>query len=232
MILFDAVFLVAIIYLGIGCAFSAWLIILSIFQLDKFDWKKLHRLDATGVLLIAVIGWPLLIAHRPKSITSARALMPVDYRSAAFLRESDRISKKPPYCSALISYVQNEKGIKTAEYLLKTDELFKVIAKPIKRHWVAQPNDAAIFSWLQTANLADESPTRAPWVWTNFPVLVDEMLTQGFGKVHCVACQKDFDASALSSSKHPVPGGGTAHKRLCPQGHVVLNYHHKLPQAK
>lgn len=228
----DAFFLVAKIYLGIGCAFSAWLVILSIFQLDKFDWKKLHRLEATGALLFAVIGWPLLIAHRPKSITSARALIPVDYRSAAFLRESDRISKNPPYCAAYISYVQHENGIKTAKYLLRADELSKVIEKPIKRYWVAQPNNEAISSWLKSANLADETPINVPWVWTNFPILVDEMLTQGFGKVHCVACQKEFDASALSSSKQPVPDGGTAHKRLCPKWHVVLNYRSNLPHVK
>lgn len=220
----DTIFLIAKIYVGMGCVFSVWLITLSIFQLDRFEWKHLHKLDAFSVLLFSIMGWPLLIAHRPKSIISARALIPVDYRSAAFQRETDRISNDPPHCAAFVKHIQHEKGIKTAEYLLKTEELTKVLAKPIKRFWVAQANDAVICSWLQSADLTDKTPVNVPWVWTNFPILVDEMLTQGFGTVHCVACQKDFEATELSLSKVVLPTGGATHKRLCPQGHVVLNY--------
>lgn len=220
----ESLFLIGKIYVGAGCAFALLLIILSIFQLDRFEWKTLHKLDSLGVLLFSIMGWPFLIIHRPKSIFSARALIPVDYRSAAFHRETDRISNNLPYCSAYIKYVQHEKGIITAEYILKTEELTKLLAKPIKRFWVAQANDAIIYSWLQSADLTDNSPVEVPWVWTNFPILVDEMLTQGFGTVHCLACQRDFEASQLTLSKVSLPTGGATHKRLCREGHVVLNY--------
>jgi hypothetical protein len=220
----DTLLLIAKIYLGIGSAFSVWLIMISLIQLDRFDWQKLHKLDALGVLLFAIVGWPFLIAQRPKSVISARALMPFDFRSAAFLRETDRISKKPPYCSSTVKFVQHANGIKSAEYILKTDALTQVLAKPIKRFWVAQPNDAAIHQWLKSADLSDPTPVDVPWVWTNFPMLVDEMLSQGLGRVHCVACQKDFEAAELSATKDALPGGGATHKRYCPEGHVVLNY--------
>lgn len=220
----DTLFMIAKIYFVAGCAFSLWLIVLSIFQLDRFEWKNLRKLDAFGVLLFSIMGWPLLIVHRPKSIFSARALIPVDYRSAAFHRETDRISNDPPHCSAFVQHVQHERGTKIAEYLLETEELTKVLAKPIKRFWVAQANDEVISSWFQSADLTDKTPVNVPWVWTNFPILVDEMLTQGFGRVHCVACQKDFEATELTLSKAALPTGGATHKRLCPEGHVVLNY--------
>ena len=207
-----------------GCVFSIWLITLSVFQLDRFEWRHLQKLDTFSVLLFSIMGWPLLIAHRPKSIFSVRALIPVDYRSAAFHREINRISNDPPYCSAFVKYIQHERGIKTAEYLLKTEELIKVLAKPIKRFWVAQDNDVVISSWLKSSDLSDKNPVNVPWVWTNFPILVDEMLTQGFGAVHCVACQKNFESTELSLSKVALPTGGVTHKRLCPDGHVVLNY--------
>lgn len=47
----DTLFMIAKIYFVAGCAFSLWLIVLSIFQLDRFEWKNLRKLDAFGVLL-------------------------------------------------------------------------------------------------------------------------------------------------------------------------------------
>ena len=218
----EPVFAAGQIYLCVGIAYAAWLTILSLFQLNRFEWKNLKNQAAFGVIVFCVLAWPLAIAYRPKSIFSVRALAPVDYRSAAYQRERDKLSRALPRCSSLIRYNQSLKGVKIAAHVFTPLEIQDALAKPIKRYWRPNLDDVDILRWVRTAQMDDPLPVDVPWAWTGFGILAAEMLEQGLGKTYCVECSKEYVASDIKPAKNHPPGGVSMISKVCPKGHWVL----------
>lgn len=214
-------------YLLVGIFYAAWLTLLAVSQLDQFEWKNLKKQRALGVLLLCVLAWPIAIAYRPKSIFSVRALAPVDYRTAAYQRERDKLTRALPHCSSLIRYTQSEKGVRISEHFFTPKDIQSAIAKPIKRYWRPNLDDAELLRWVRTAQMDDPLPVDVPWPWTSFGMLAAEMLEQGLGNTYCVQCGKQYVASDLTAANEQPSAGVTIIRKLCPEGHLVLYYRQK-----
>ena len=207
----------------VGICYAAWQVMLAVSQLDKFEWKNLKNQAAFGVIVFCVLAWPLAIAYRPKSIFSVRALAPVDYRTAAYQRERDKLTRVLPHCSSLIRYTQSQKGVKFAEHFFTPQDIQSAIAKPIKRYWRLNLDDADILRWVRTAQMDDPSPVDVPWAWTSFGMLAAEMLEQGLGKTYCVQCSKQYVATDIKPADDQTSAGATMIRKVCPAGHLVFD---------
>jgi hypothetical protein len=222
--------LVAQVYVAIGALFSLWLVVMASYQLDKFDRQYLNKSVAVAILVLCIVGWPLALMYRPKALVSVRALAPIDYRSAAFMRERFRLSQALPYCASRVSFSPTKGGVKIARHLFSAADIESTAAKPIKRYWRSLAEESEIIRWVRTANLSDDSPVEVPWVWTGFALLADDMLRQGLGETHCIACDQRYSATVLQP-EDDYAAADSVHKRLlCPKGHTVLEIQSKKPQ--
>ena len=220
----DQLTLIAKIYLATGAFFAVWLIMMGSYQLDQFDRQNLKKSHAVAILLLCVFAWPLALIHRPKALFSVRALAPIDFRSAAFMRERYKLSQALPHCSSLIRFSQMQGGIKLADHFFSPAEIESTAVKPIKRNWRSSQDDSEIIRWVRTADLSDTQPVYIPWVWTGFVALADEILRRGLGRTHCMKCNREYTAAELSSRDQKTAEDHSQKKLLCPEGHIVLEF--------
>lgn len=219
--------LIAKIYVAIGVIFALWLVVMAGYQLDKFDRRHLNKGYAAAILLLIVAAWPLAIIHRPKALFSVRALAPVDYRSAAFMRERFKLSQALPHCSSCVCFSPTIGGVKVANHCFTPADIAATAAKPIKRYWSSPEEETEIIRWVRTADLSDAAPVDVPWVWTGFIFLADEMLRQGLGKTHCIQCDQTYSATALTAEDTKRSGVSGQKCLRCPAGHTVLAFQNK-----
>ena len=227
----DTLSLIARMYLAIGVIFAVWLIVMAGYQLDRFDRQNLNKGAAAGILLLCILAWPIAMIHRPKALVSVRALAPIDYRSAAFMRERYRLSQALPHCSSRVCFSPTKEGVKMASHLFSPAEIESTAAKPIKRYWLSQDEETQIIRWVRSSDLNDATPVDVPWIWTGFIHLADEMLRQGLGKTHCAQCDKAYSATELRSDNDSSAGDSNQKRLLCPAGHTVLELQRKQPPA-
>lgn len=212
------------IYAAIGILLAVWFVFLAATQLDRFDWAKLDKLEAIGFLVLSAVAWPMVVIKVPKSLRSIRALAPVDYRTAAYMREVDRLTKDPPHCSSMIRHCQYENGVKVAEHFFSPADIVKTIENSEKRYWGAQPDDYKILAWTKSADMADHVPVDTPWVWNGFELLADEMLRAALGSVRCFLCGKTYSAKELTADSETAASGWIRNRQRCPEKHLVLDY--------
>lgn len=220
----DFVLNFAITYALLGVGLAVWFVFLAVVQLDRFDWARMDKLEAAAFLLLSALAWPIVVFKVPKSLTSIRALAPVDYRSAAYMREVDRLSKNPPHCSSSIRVCQYENGVKVAELFFSPQNVISAIGNSKKRLWGPQPDDDKFVEWAKRAVIADPIPVDVPWVWSGTSLLADEMIRAGFGSVRCLECGKEYSATEMKPDSGTAASGWIRNRQLCPEGHFALDY--------
>lgn len=212
------------IYAVIGLLLAVWFVFLAAIQLDKFDWARMDKSEAVGFLVLSAMAWPLVVFKTPRSLRSIRAIAPVDYRTAAYMREVDRLSKSPPHCSSSIRHCQYENGVKVAELFFSPQDFISVIGRAEKRCWGPQTDDDKYVEWAKRAEMTDPNPVDVPWVWSGASLLADEMIRAGFGTVRCLECGKEYSATEMAPGSGTAASGWIRNRQLCPEGHFVLDY--------
>lgn len=200
----------------------------SLFEMDRFAWGAINRVDFFGFIAISAVFWPLICLKRPNLLFTPALLFEMELNWAREARTRSQLENRAPYCSAMVSLRHTPN---TGHVLLPVDFTFSSedIEKALLEGGQFGPfqgrDHKALLRWVELAVLSDRTKSEVPRIWQHdFNIVADELIHRGVGECYCPQCERTYPNGLLVPSTGSTGFGWIQNRYSCPEGHLVMSY--------
>jgi hypothetical protein len=196
------------------------------FRIDRFDWIY-SKSNIWMSFVLSTLLWPLILMP-PRNLIEPAKLFEGSFGRAglaARAREEERLQLSPPPCGAVLLYRQGRGGYEETfgEFTFRSVDVEEALVGKLRDHpHLAADHEGSILKWLRQRDESITTPTPIPAAWSRFQYIADDLLRNGRGEAHCLACNKPIPKNEWFQKDDQGRSGWNFNKLVCPNNHRLL----------